>query len=201
MLDRHLRPDEVDLLLDGDDGFGIAPLKAHVRHCAACHSKVEQARELLVALDSLPDFAPSVGFADRVMNQVHVFEPWHAAALNTARKFVPESRPRQIAASAGAAVGAGVITAGATWVLARADMALLLTSIGLEQFQERLGAAFRDVSASLLGQTGLELAQSGSPEIMAAMAGGFVAVVGLGMVGLRTLAISVSQRPVGRNRL
>ena len=31
---RHLLPDEIDLLLDDEVGFGVAPLKAHVRDCA-----------------------------------------------------------------------------------------------------------------------------------------------------------------------
>lgn len=194
MHDRHLRPDEIDLLLDGEDGFGVAPLRAHVRSCIACHGELERARELMTVLDSLPDFAPSAGFSDRVMSQVQVFEPWHAAAFNTARQFVPESRPARVAASVAAALGAGVLTAGTTWALARADIALLLAQVGLERVQDRVAHALSDLSVSLLGQTGVELAQSGSPEIMAAMAGGFVAVVGLGVVGLRALATATNRR-------
>ena len=199
MLDRHLRPDEIDLLLDGEDGFGVAPLRAHVRSCIACHRELDSARELVTALDSLPDFAPSVGFSDRVMSQVQVFEPWHAAALNSARQLVPASRPARVAASIGAALGAGVLTAGTTWALARADIALLLAQVGLERVQTRVSDAVTDLSVSLLGHSGLELAQSGSPEIMAAMAGGFVAAVGLGVVGLRALA-TVSRRSVSAGR-
>ena len=94
MQDRHLRPDEFELLLDGEEGFGVAPLRAHVRSCTSCQAELEEARELMVALDTLPDFAPSAGFSDRVMSQVQVFEPWHAAALTTARQFVPKTRLR-----------------------------------------------------------------------------------------------------------
>ena len=201
MHDRHLRPDEIDLLLDGEDGFGVAPLRAHVKSCLTCHGELSRARELMTALDSLPDFAPSAGFADRVMNQVHVFEPWHAAAFNTARQFVPASRPARIAASVAAALGAGVVTAGTTWAIARADIALLLAQVGLERVQTRVSDALADLSVSLLGQSGIELAQSGSPEIMAAMAGGFVAIVGLSVVGLRALATVSTRRrlPTGQN--
>ena len=35
---RHLRPDEIDLLLDGEDGFGVAPLRAHVESCSSCQA-------------------------------------------------------------------------------------------------------------------------------------------------------------------
>jgi hypothetical protein len=186
--DRHLRPDEIELLLDGEEGFGVAPLRAHVRQCAACDAELERARELMVALDALPDFVPSTAFADRVMSQVQVFEPWHAAALSSVRRFVPATRPARIAAGVGAALSAGVLTASATWAVARADIALLLAQVGLERFRDQLSAASSDLVATVLGQPGVEALQNGSPEVAAVAVGGFVAVVGLGVVGLRALA-------------
>lgn len=188
MHDRHLRPDEIELLLDGEEGFGVAPLRAHVRQCEACDAELERARELMVALDALPDFTPSVAFADRVMSQVQVFEPWHAAALSSVRRFVPETRPARIAAGVGAALSAGVLTASATWAVARADIALLLAQVGLERFRDQLSAASSDLASTVLGQPGVDALQHGSPEVAAAAVGGFVAVVGLGVVGLRALA-------------
>jgi len=190
MQDRHLRPDEIELLLDGEEGFGVAPLRAHVRSCASCHAELEEARALLLALDTLPDFAPSVGFADRVMSQVQVFEPWHAAALTTARQFVPATRPARIAAGFAAAVGSGLLTAGATWAVARADIGFLLAQVGLDRVREQAGAAASDVATTVLGQPGLDAMLGGSAGMTAAAVGGFVAVVGMGVVGLRALATS-----------
>lgn len=180
MQERHLRPDEIELLLDGEEGFGVAPLRAHVRHCAFCESELDQARELMVALDTLPDFAPSPAFADRVMSQVQVFEPWHAAAMNTAQQFVPASRPARVAAGAGVAVSAGLITAAGTWAVARADIALLMTQIGLENVRTQVSAATSDLVSTVLGQPGLAAMQSSTPEMMALIMGGFVAVTGSG---------------------
>ncbi|MEQ1693489.1 MAG: hypothetical protein ABMA00_19525 [Gemmatimonas sp.] len=188
MQERHLRPDEIELLLDGEEGFGVAPLRAHVRQCASCDAELDKARELMMALDTLPDFAPSPAFADRVMSQVQVFEPWHAAALNSARQFVPETRPGRLAAGAGVAISGGLITAAGTWALARADMAIFMTQLGLEQFGERVSAATSDLTTTLLGQPGLEAIQSSTPEMIALFMGVFVAVSGLGVVGLRALA-------------
>ena len=193
MHDRHLRSDEIELLLDGEEGFGVAPLRAHVRMCASCHAEYAEARELMITLDTLPDFAPSPAFADRVMSQVQVFEPWHAAALTTARQFVPASRPARIAAGVGASVSAGVLTAAATWAVARADIAVLLASVGLARVQEQFTAAVSDVMSTILGQPGLDTLRQGTPEIVAMAVGGFVAVVGVGVVGLRSL-VSVSRR-------
>ncbi|MCC6244021.1 MAG: hypothetical protein IT353_14355 [Gemmatimonadaceae bacterium] len=188
MQDRHLRPDEIELLLDGEEGFGVAPLRAHVRQCALCDTELDKARELMIALDTLPDFAPSRAFADRVMSQVQVFEPWHAAAMNTAQQFVPATRPARVAAGVGVAVSAGLITSVGTWAMARADMALLMTQLGLSRVREQVSAATSDLVSTVLGQSGLQAMQSSTPEMLALMMGGFVAVTGLGVVGLRALA-------------
>ena len=67
---RHLLPDEIDLLLDDEVGFGVTPLKAHIRDCAQCRTQVDEARRFVGALEDLPHFAPSHTFTDRVMSQV-----------------------------------------------------------------------------------------------------------------------------------
>jgi hypothetical protein len=188
MHDRHLRSDEIELLLDGEEGFGVAPLRAHVHACLPCRQALADARELMVALEALPDFAPSPHFADRVMSQVQVFEPWHAAAARTVEQFVPAGRVARVAAGLGAAVAAGFATAGATWVLARADMAFILTRLGAEGVRDQIAAAVTDVASTVLGQPGLDVVRTGTPEMAAVAVGGFVAVVGMGVVGLRALA-------------
>ena len=190
MTDRHLRPDEIELLLDGEEGFGVAPLRAHVRSCLECQTELESARELMIALDSLPDFAPSPAFADRVMSQVQVFEPWHAAATRTVGQLVPATRPARIAAGFGAAVTAGLATASVTWAVARADLAVFAASLGLERFREQLVAAGSDVVSTVIGQPGLDALRGSSPEVMALALGGFVAAAGMGVVGIRALATS-----------
>lgn len=188
MHDRHLRSDEIELLLDGEEGFGVAPLRAHAKSCISCGQELMSARKLMVALDSLPDFAPSINFSERVMSQVQVFEPWHAAVTRTVKHFVPATRPARIAAGFGAAITAGLATAGATWGIARADMALILTQLGAEGVRDQIVAASNDVASTVLGQPGISAMHSGSPAIAAIAAGGFVIIVGMGLVGLRALA-------------
>lgn len=188
MHDRHLRPDEIELLLDGEEGFGVAPLRAHVRSCVACGQELERARELMVALDMLPDFAPSVNFSDRVMSHVQVFEPWHAALARSVEQLVPATRPARIVAGVMAAITAGFTTAAFTWAVARADMALVLTQLGAEGVRGQIVAATSDLATTVLGEPGLSAVRSGTPELAAAAIGGFVALVGMGVVGLRAIA-------------
>lgn len=188
MHDRHLRPDEIELLLDGEEGFGVAPLRAHVRSCITCGQELERARELMVALDMLPDFAPSVNFSDRVMSQVQVFEPWHAALARSVEQLVPATRPARIVAGVMAATMAGLTTAGFSWAVARADMALILTQLGAEGVRGQIVAATSDLATTVLGEPGLSAIRTGTPVLAAAAIGGFVALVGMGVVGLRAIA-------------
>ncbi len=193
MLDRHLRSDEVDLLLDGEEGFGVAPLRAHVRLCIQCRKDLDRARELVMLLDRLPDFAPSSLFSDKVMSQVQVFEPWHAAALNTAWRFVPKTRPARVAAGFGAVASAGLLAAAGAWAVSRADIGFLLAQVGLEKIQDNVAAAFNDVMTAALGQSTLDMIQAGGAGFAALALGGFVTAAGLAVVGLRALA-SASRR-------
>jgi hypothetical protein len=194
MIDRHLRPDEIELLLDGEEGFGVAQLRAHASSCVECQAELASAGELMMVLDTLPDFAPSPAFADRVMSQVQVFEPWHVAATRAVTQYVPATRPARIAAGFGAAAAAGLATAGATWAVARADMGLLMAQLGLERFREQIVAAGSDVVATVVGQPGLDALRGSSPEVMALALGGFVAAAGMGVVGIRALATSSRTR-------
>ena len=193
MHDRHLRSDEIELLLDEEEGFGVAPLRAHVKSCISCHQELESARTLMMALDALPDFAPSANFSDRVMSQVQVFEPWHAAATRTVGQFVPATKTARIAAGFGAAMTAGLATAAVTWGVARADMAFILTRLGAQGIRDQVVAAASDVASTVLGRPGIAAMQHGTPELAAIAAGSFVALVGMGVVGLRALA-TVSRR-------
>ena len=184
---RHLRPDEIELLLDGEEGFGVQPLQAHVRSCASCRAELEAAREVLLAIDDLPHFAPSAGFADKVMLQVQVFEPWHVAARNAVLRFVPESRPARVATAVGAAASATVVVGGGWWVLNRADLALLLAESGLTELRTAVGAAGRDVLTTVLGTGGVDALVAGGPLVATGIAAGFAAMVGGGVLGLRAL--------------
>ncbi len=121
---RHLHPNEFDLLLDGDVGFGLAPLKAHLRQCDACRTELEEARRVVAALDELPHFAPSPLFAERVMASVQVHEPWYVTLRDTVESLVPRSRPARILAGAGALVMALVVSVASVAVLGRLDVVL-----------------------------------------------------------------------------
>ena len=121
---RHLLPDEIDLLLDDDEvGFGVNPLKAHIRDCADCRAQVEEARFVVDALEDLPHFAPSHTFADRVMTQVPVFVPWHVDGSPDRRPVRRHSRGRLDIAVGGLATAvASVLTVAILWIATQTDV-------------------------------------------------------------------------------
>lgn len=133
MQHRHLLPNELDLLVDGDTGFGLAPLKTHVESCPECHARLSELQAIVGQLDALPHFAPRHGFADRVMSNVQVIEPWHVALVDSAKRLVPESTGMRVLAATGAAVAATTISGGALWMAFKANLLGWSAGAALEQ--------------------------------------------------------------------
>jgi hypothetical protein len=194
-VNRHLLPNEIDLLLDGEVGFGVTPLKAHVRTCPDCRTQVETARTVVTALEHLPHMAPSPLFADRLMSRVNVFVPWHVAAVDSVRKLVPTSRPARYLAGAVAASMALVMTSVSLWLLTRLDMFVFFADLVGSRVRGYVVQAVGDLLAGTFGEPALALLRgSGTLGIMLALAGLLVATVMVAM-GMRKLVGATSRRP------
>ncbi len=191
---RHLLPNEIDLLLDGEVGFGVTPLKAHVRSCEECRTSLEEARTVVTALEHLPHLAPSPLFANRLMSQVPVFVPWHVAALDSARRYVPRSQPVRYLVGALAASMALVITSLSLWMLTRADMLVFFADLVASRTREFLVGAAGNVLAGTFGEPALRLLRdSGLPGTALALAVVLTATVAVAF-GMRALVGVASRR-------
>ena len=190
---RHLLPNEIDLLLDGDVGFGMAPLRAHLATCERCTAELEEARAVVEALDHLPHFTPSPLFADRVMARTQIFQPWHVAALDTARRAIPVSAPGRVLVGVAASTMALILTALTVFVITRLDALLFVSQLLLQRSRETLLGALDGVVGTLLGDAAVSALQaSGAAGIVVTI----IAVVLSGALaagGLRA-AVSVSRR-------
>jgi hypothetical protein len=189
-VNRHLLPEEIDLLIDGEAGFGVAPLKAHVRQCAECQSELETAQAVAAELDLLPHFAPAPLFADRVMQQVQVFEPWHVAVGDSLRRLVPQSAPARALAAAGGLTFATLFSLAALWVVARVDLLALVSGLALERSQASAQAALASFARQLLGDG---VPGMGAGVLLLAAAAFVLTVVGA-TAGLRAVAASGRRR-------
>jgi hypothetical protein len=188
---RHLNPQEFDLLVDGEEGFGIAPLAAHIDECVTCRTELAEQQRLLGSLEKLPHFTPSPLFAYRVMREVQVFEPWHVAAANSIQRFVPRSRPARVVAAGVAGVVATTLTAGTIWMASRLDAVAFLAGVAVERMRGVGTQAASGFVSSVLGQSGLPV--SGDSGILLA-ASGFLAAVAVSAFGLRAIAAASRRR-------
>lgn len=174
MTHRHLLPHEIDLLVDGDAGFGVAPLRAHLAECDDCRARVDELRVVAEALDALPHFAPRPQFADGIMAKVQVIEPWHVALVETGRRAVPVSTPMRVLAGVGAGVAAVTISAGAVWLGFRADLATWAFNLFLDRGRDAVLTGAGQVAADALGS------------------GGATAGTGVGVLAIGTLVLAAS---------
>jgi hypothetical protein len=71
-LTMHLTIDEIELWAQG---LLPAARALHLADCSLCRVEADRERKVILELVQLPTFAPSAGFADRVMAQVRVHTP------------------------------------------------------------------------------------------------------------------------------
>jgi hypothetical protein len=191
---RHLLPNEIDLLLDEETGFGVQGLREHVRSCTDCKARLDEAQAVVSALAEVPHMAPRFGLADRVMSQVPVFVPWHVAARDAAVRMVPTGTvARALAATIVAVVGT-LVTGVTLWVATRGDVLAVVTGLIGDQAREAATSAAGSAVAALFGPQVIAAMQQLGPLGVALAAGGFVSA-SLGTVfGLRLIATSSRAR-------
>jgi hypothetical protein len=191
---RHLLPTAIDLLLDDEEGFGVAPLKAHVRSCPDCASRLEDARLVTDSIEELPHFAASFAFAEKVMAQVPVFVPWHVAARDSLRQWMPESGPARGVALGLAASVASVLTVAIVWLATQTDLLIFATGIVGTRLRELVVNGGRDALLTLFGSQTLALVgQAGTLGLLLLFAG-FIVTAGAATFGLRAIALASSRR-------
>ena len=185
---RHLLPNEIDLLVDGEAGFGVAPLRAHIQECAECHERLVEAQVVVDALEAVPHFAPDSRLADRVMARVPVFVPAHVAARDSVQRFVPSSAPWRVAALAAAASMAGVFTLALVWLASRGDAVVFMAGLLGDRIRGAVVGAGRDAAVALLGESAMTALQSTGALGASLLVLAFL-VAGVGTVaGIRRLA-------------
>ena len=194
MQHRHLLPNEIDLLVDEETGFGVQPLREHVRDCADCRARLEEAREVVDALAEVPLFAPRVGLSDRVMSRVPVFVPWHVAARDAAVRLVPTT-PAARALAAGLVAIVGTVLTGLTlWIATRGDALGMFAGLVGDQAREAATAAMGNAMVAVFGSQVVGAIQQVGSLGIALATGGFIAASLATVFGLRLIATSSRAR-------
>jgi anti-sigma factor RsiW len=93
----HPSADRLEAFVEGtlQEGDRVV-LKSHLLSCPACQTQVEEWRALFAALAALPQFAPSIGFANRVMAHVRVapraaWQEWAERANALVTRVAPKT--------------------------------------------------------------------------------------------------------------
>jgi len=191
---RHLLPNEIDLLLDEETGFGVQPLREHVRDCADCRARLSEAQELVKALGAVPLLAPHMGMAERVMSRVPVFVPWHVAARDTVVRWTPSSPASRAVAAALVAVVGSLVTGLTLWIATRGDLLAMFTGLLGERASSTVTDAAGDVVVALFGPQVVGAVQQVGPLGIALAAGGFLVASVATVLGLRLIATSSRAR-------
>lgn len=191
---RHLLPNEIDLLLDESSGFGVQPLREHVRDCGDCRARLDDAREVVNSLSELPLLSPRIGLADRVMARVPVFEPWHVAARDAVLRWVPTSPGARALAAVLVALVGTVFTGLTIWIATRGDMLAMITGVVGENAAGTVANAAGNLVVALFGPQVIDVVRQIGPLGMAFAAGGFVLASLATILGLRLIATSSRAR-------
>ena len=190
MIHRHLLPNEIDLLVDGEAGFGVALLRDHIDECGECRLRLEEERVVVDALESMPHFAPDTRLSDRVMSQVPVFVPAHVAARDSVARWIPQAGAARLAATAVLASTAALLTLGMVWVATQGDAAFFITGLLGDRVRGAVFGAARDLAVALLGEPALAaIRMSGVVGIALLLVGFLVTAIGT-VAGIRRLAVA-----------
>lgn len=191
---RHLLPEEIDLLLDGEEGFGVNPLKAHLAQCAGCRAEYEAQREVTLALEGLPHIAPTARFAEKVMSNVQVFEPWHVSMRDSIRRALPQTQVGRTLVFGTGGVMAVTMTMLTVWLAHRADAVLFLFALVGQRLREAVAGGVHDAVVATVGQGAAStVSANGLVGVALALSALAVAILGTAF-GLKTLATAARRR-------
>ena len=191
---RHLLPNEIDLLLDEETGFGVQPLREHVRGCADCRALLDAAKRVASRLADMPLIAPRYGLSDRVMAQVPVFVPWHVSARDTVSRWVPTGPVARLAAASLVAVAGTLFTGATLWIASRGDLVAMLTGLAGEGAQLAAADAVGTAVVSLFGPQVVTVVQQLGVLGLAVAFGGFAIASLATIAGLRKVAAATRAR-------
>jgi hypothetical protein len=191
---RHLLPNEIDLLVDGEAGFGVAPLRAHIDECAQCAAWLADERVVVDALEALPHFSPDSRLADRVMAQVPVFVPAHVAARDAVTRWLPQAGAARIAAAIVGTSVAGALTLAMVWLASRGDAVVFMAGLLTDRVGAMISGAARDLAFALLGESAVATLQATGALGVTLLVLGFIGAALGTVMGLRRLATASARR-------
>jgi anti-sigma factor RsiW len=210
MREANLHPDTEKLqsFAEGDLGEAdVAVLESHLLGCSSCQKEVEEWRSLFAVLSGLPQFTPSVHFADNVMRSVTLPDPWYVRALaqvgDRLQVYAPKTNRGWALATACLALPITVFAALTVWVMSKSYLTPSnVFAYAMDKSGSFMGEVAKGALAQLL-QTDLamfaarsfaDLSAAGLETAGALLAGVFIATAGSAYILYQNLFRATAQR-------
>ena len=170
------------------DAADRAVLESHLLGCALCKGEVEEWRSLFAMLSTMPQVAPSRGFANRVMAHIELPDPWYARlparVAAQLRTFVPKTTRGWTVATACLALPIVGFAALAAWLMSKP----YITAQGLVSFTyEKVQGTFEALASGTVSS----VLQS-DVALFAARGLDAVTSAGVGAAGALIFAVSMA---------
>jgi hypothetical protein len=98
-------------------------IESHLLECSTCQGEVEEWRALFSMLATMPQFSPSIHFADNVMRSVQLPDPWYVRALvfvgDRVHQVAPKTTRGWAAATAVLSLPFVIFAALTAWVISK----------------------------------------------------------------------------------
>lgn len=121
----HPTPERLEAFVeDGLDGADRAVVGSHVATCDRCRTEVTELRSLFEALAGLPELAPSIAFADRVMQGVRVRRPVMERVNEWIERLTPSTDRGWAFATALVAMPVVALAVVAWWILSHPEVSV-----------------------------------------------------------------------------
>lgn len=163
-------------------------IESHLLQCATCQTEVEEWRALFSVLSELPQYSPSMQFADHVMASVVLPDPWYVRALAKAgdrlRVVTPRTTRGWAFASAFLAFPFAVFAVLATWLISKPYITPSnVFAFAIDRSGAVLSGAAQSVTAWML-QTDVALFVARQLELLSS--------AGVGTAGALLAAVSIA---------
>lgn len=189
----HLTADEIDACLSG----AVAPeVQDHLDQCQACLEQLRADREIAELIAGLPLVSPSAGFADRVMAQVSIPDPFAIRSLQATRRRL-FATPKSLAVAAGLALLLlSSMAASVIWSMAHQETLVAFGSWLFAQGVQALWLGVQGFASNLIEQpwyAGVKTWTENPARIAVISAAASFAYLG-GLIALRRLLAVPTQR-------
>ena len=189
----HLTPDEIDSWLSGSLA---REWQQHLDECQTCLERVRLEREIVDQIGTLPLMSPADGFADRIMAEVSVPDPFSIRSLQATQRRLFATRKSVAVAASLALFLVGSMAGSIAWSLANADVLASLGNWLLTAGGQVAWLSVRGVASNLIEQpwyTGVRSLLE-NPGLLALGSGLATTVYLIGVLALRRLLALPTQQ-------